>query len=107
MGWQVKCAYTLTKDLAGSSSGPYTISSSDELVSYDALRFPGSKSTIRFGGWSATLSGADSGSCKSIVITISGKVTGSCSSTHAGSFDIRGSVDAAPATIRPEPPRSL
>jgi len=96
MGVPVKCAQTLVKIPRDPKLPARTSSSVTELVSYDAPRFPGSsRNPARFaGGWNVSLSGANAGSCSSLQVDISGKVTGSCTSANTGSVPIDGSVDA-------------
>jgi hypothetical protein len=96
MGVPVKCMQTLVKTPPDPKLPTTTSTSSSELVSYDAARFPGSsKNPARFaGGWNVSMRGTNAGSCSSVEIDISGKLTGSCSSARAGGFQIDGSVDA-------------
>lgn len=96
MGQAVKCTHTLVKTPPDPKLSTTTSTGSNELVSYDAPRFPGSsKSPARFaGGWKVSMSGTNAGSCSSMEIDLSGKLTGSCSIAAVGGFQVNGTVDA-------------
>lgn len=49
------------------------------------------------GGWTASFTGEDVGSCSSILVSAAGAVTGSCVSRDAGSLGVTGTVSSTGA----------
>lgn len=92
----VKCSTTTSTAPAGSNNFTFTNSSTLSLIKYNISGKAGSAADpiVYAGGWTATYTGTDSGSCTSITVSDTGTLTGNCTSNANGAFTISGSVNA-------------
>lgn len=95
-GHTVECSSSSTFTPANTSSLSSSSSFVMRMVAYGAGgRAPVGDAVRRFAGaWTASLSGDDSGTCSSVIISASGAISASCTSTAAGAFTLTGNVSA-------------
>jgi hypothetical protein len=95
-GQVVKCTLVSTSKTVGTSTILTQTQSEMVLAAYSIGGAARGQTTQRFAGsWQLNITGSYQFSCPSVLISMSGQLSGSCSDGAVNTFGISGSVDSA------------